>query len=131
MKIPKEMMHDILSMLSDTTDDYEESPREMLEDYFDQKISKMEGSICSFDKADYLINQMIKSKRLNTNLNLYKTYQDLKDNGIDIGAIKDEDLKHKCYWVPESFTTTDEAWEWFATQDSEMQAIMESEIKLS
>ncbi|MGG3800437.1 hypothetical protein [Metabacillus fastidiosus] len=78
-----------------------------------QRIEKLEGSTCCYDKSSYIEGMTLKSLKTKRNLSLYADYQNVE-------RIK-ENKERQAYWSPKSVKDTDEAmrlfWDWYQLQD--------------
>lgn len=78
-----------------------------------QRIEKLEGSTCCYDKSTYIEAMTIKALKTQQNLSLYADY-------TNVEQIKN-DKKRQAFWSPTSVKDTDEAielfWKWYMIND--------------
>lgn len=70
-----------------------------------QRIEKIEGSVCCYDKSSYIELMTLKAIKTQKNISLYADYKNVEE-------IK-ENKERKAYWSPESVKDTNEAIELF------------------
>lgn len=64
---------------------------EMMKTFFEKYFEKNEGSICSVDKADFVVKGIKKMIEIKQVVKLNLTYGQYKESGGDIGCITDLD----------------------------------------
>lgn len=78
-----------------------------------QRIEKLEGSACCYDKSSYIEAMTIKALKTQQNLSLYADYKNVEQ-------IK-KDKEKQAYWSPTSVKDTNEAielfWKWYQLND--------------
>lgn len=78
-----------------------------------QRIEKMEGSVCCYDKSSFIESRTLLALKKNENISLFDDYQ--KSERIK------EDKTRQAYWSPQTVTDTDEAmklfWDWYLMHD--------------
>ncbi|WP_313803296.1 hypothetical protein [Cytobacillus sp.] len=74
-----------------------------------QRIEKLEGSVCCYDKSSYIEKMTLKALRTQQNISLFADYKDIE-------RIK-ENKERQAYWSPTTVKDTDEAinlfWKWY------------------
>ncbi|MGG1483508.1 hypothetical protein ABEI56_05410 [Peribacillus castrilensis] len=74
-----------------------------------QRIEKLEGSVCCYDKSSYIEQMTLKALRTQKNLSLFADYKKVEQ-------IK-ENKERQAYWSPKTVKDTDEAmglfWKWY------------------
>lgn len=83
----------------------------LVKTFFEEYFRSKEGHACCCDKANYVVTAIKKMIQIKQNINLQQTYKEYKENGGNIGGIKQ--LDEICYWCPKSLKTTKEAIELF------------------
>lgn len=125
-KVSKEDLKNVISGLCDAFKDefpdditfYKQEIKDyksILELFFENYISKVEGRSCSVDKAHFIVNKVILAVCSNDNFKLAYSYKDYKENGGNLGGINETntDLNEICYWCPKVLKDTNQAIELF------------------
>lgn len=79
----------------------------LLKDFFEHYYEVNEGMACCSDKATFTVGAIRKMIEKKSDVPLQYTYREYRDNGGNIGGIKE--LDEICYWCPKTLKTAQKA----------------------
>lgn len=84
--------------------------KETMKAFFKGLIVNIEGSCCSVDKSNFVVNRCIKALNEKKDFSLQQTYREYHEAGGDLGDINlEKDGDRSCYWCSRLFKDTKEA----------------------
>lgn len=113
----EENLRKMFEILSEKVDFYDINSKflfdaeEIMKTVFRNYFEAVEGSMCCYDKASYVVRTIQKSLNERKNLALTESYAEYQRRGGDLGGLNASncDLNERCFWCPKTIKDTKQA----------------------